>query len=300
MITVLKTAVEAAKWQTRPSPGPQAKVTSGVVRGRGVATSLRGGTYNAAVAEVEVDRESGKIRVDHVTVTQDNGMTINPRALKLGIEANIVQTVSRALIEEVTFDRSNVTSSRLGRLPDHPLHGSAERRRDPDRTARHARHRLRRAVLQPDRPCHRERGLRRHRRPPTQPADVARSSQSRSRRGVIMQYAIRKRAKVAREVCALEAADAAFVSGRLRRDRLAALSVSWLRGLFRRQAPLVRSSRRNGVRAPLPRTFWGDLPWHYVRSPLSDDRLGFGAGLCSFRSDGRRRSPADPRRLAGP
>ena len=45
-----------------------------------------------------------------MTVTQDNGMTINPRALKLGIEANVVQTVSRALIEEVTFDRSNVTS----------------------------------------------------------------------------------------------------------------------------------------------------------------------------------------------
>lgn len=43
-------------------------------------------------------------------VVQDNGMTINPRALKLGIEANVVQTVSRALIEEVTFDRSNVTS----------------------------------------------------------------------------------------------------------------------------------------------------------------------------------------------
>ena len=37
-------------------------------------------------------------------------MTINPRALKLGIEANVVQTVSRALYEEVEFDRSNVTS----------------------------------------------------------------------------------------------------------------------------------------------------------------------------------------------
>ena len=43
-------------------------------------------------------------------VAQDNGMTINPRALKLGIEANVVQTVSRALYEEVEFDRSNVTS----------------------------------------------------------------------------------------------------------------------------------------------------------------------------------------------
>ena len=70
-----------------------------VARGRGVATSLRGGTYNAAVADVEVDRESGQIRVDHIIVSQDNGMTINPRALKLGIEADVVQTVSRALYE---------------------------------------------------------------------------------------------------------------------------------------------------------------------------------------------------------
>ena len=110
MIAVLKAAARAAKWETRPSPRPNAHAASGVARGRGVATSLRGGTYNAAVAEVEVDRETGKIRVDHMIMVQDNGMTINPRALKLGIEANVVQTVSRALIEEVRFDRSNVTS----------------------------------------------------------------------------------------------------------------------------------------------------------------------------------------------
>jgi nicotinate dehydrogenase subunit B len=110
MVAVLKAAARAAKWQKRPSPGPGAQGDSAIARGRGVATSLRGGTYNAAVAEVEVDRKSGRIRVEHVTVTQDNGMTINPRALKLGIEANVVQTVSRALIEEVIFDRSNVTS----------------------------------------------------------------------------------------------------------------------------------------------------------------------------------------------
>jgi CO/xanthine dehydrogenase Mo-binding subunit len=110
MIAVLETAARAAKWETRPSPRPGARAASGVARGRGVATSLRGGTYNAAVVEVEVDRKSGKIRVEHVVMVQDNGLTINPRALKLGIEANVVQTVSRALMEEVTFDRSNVTS----------------------------------------------------------------------------------------------------------------------------------------------------------------------------------------------
>lgn len=110
MIAVLKAAAHAANWETRPSPRRDARAGTGVARGRGVATSLRGGTYNAGVAEVEVDRETGKIRVERMIMVQDNGMTINPRALKLGIEANVVQTVSRALIEEVTFDRSNVTS----------------------------------------------------------------------------------------------------------------------------------------------------------------------------------------------
>jgi CO/xanthine dehydrogenase Mo-binding subunit len=81
-----------------------------VARGRGVATSLRGGTYNAAVAEVEVNRKSGRVRVTHIVVAQDNGLTINPRAVKLGIEAGVVQTVGRTLHEQVTFNRSNVTS----------------------------------------------------------------------------------------------------------------------------------------------------------------------------------------------
>jgi CO/xanthine dehydrogenase Mo-binding subunit len=110
MIAVLNATTRAAKWQTRSSPGPQARATSDVVRGRGVATSLRGGTYNAAVAEVEVNRKSGRVKVTHIVVAQDNGLTINPRAVKLGIEAGVVQTVSRTLHEQVTFDRSNVTS----------------------------------------------------------------------------------------------------------------------------------------------------------------------------------------------
>ena len=180
MIAVLQAAARAAKWETRPSPRPNAHEASGVARGRGVATSLRGGTYNAGVAEVEVDRETGKIHVDHMIIVQDNGLTINPRALKLGIEANVVQTVSRALLEEVTFNRSNVTSFDWDDYPiirfteaptvdvisiDQPnlrATGSGE----PPATRR---------------PRDRQRCLRRHRRPPPQPADDTRPGQSGSR-----------------------------------------------------------------------------------------------------------------------
>ena len=77
---------------------------------RGIAGSLRGGTYNAEVVEVVVDRDTGQVTVTKIWVVQDNGLTINPRAVILGAEAGVVQTVSRTLLEEVTFNRSTITS----------------------------------------------------------------------------------------------------------------------------------------------------------------------------------------------
>ena len=67
-------------------------------------------TYVAGVAEVEVNRRSGAIRVTRFFVTHDCGQIINPDAVTAQIEGNIVATVSRVLKEELTFDRSAVTS----------------------------------------------------------------------------------------------------------------------------------------------------------------------------------------------
>src|SRR5205085_3492859 len=41
--------------------------------------ALRNGAYNAAVAEVAVNRATGKVRVTRFMIGQDNGLTINPR-----------------------------------------------------------------------------------------------------------------------------------------------------------------------------------------------------------------------------
>src|SRR5207253_406403 len=67
-------------------------------------------TYVAIVAEVEIDRTTGKIWAKKFTVAHDCGLVINPEGLKHTIEGNIVQGTSRTLWEEVKFDSKNVTS----------------------------------------------------------------------------------------------------------------------------------------------------------------------------------------------
>ena len=64
-----------------------------------VATSL----------DLTVDRESGAIKVGRVVVAHDCGLVINP-GLKNQVEGNVVQSLSRTLHEEVTFDTARVTS----------------------------------------------------------------------------------------------------------------------------------------------------------------------------------------------
>jgi len=109
-LETLNRAAALAKWDTRPSP--RKEQSGDVVRGRGV-TYVKyelARTYVAAVAEVEVDRKSGEIRVPRFFIAHDCGQIINPDGLKNQLEGNIIQTVSRTLLEEIKFDRAMVTS----------------------------------------------------------------------------------------------------------------------------------------------------------------------------------------------
>jgi CO/xanthine dehydrogenase Mo-binding subunit len=107
-IAVVKAAAERAGWQARPSPRHDQTETK--VSGRGMAYAQRNGTRVAVVAEVDIDRSSGKIWARKFTVAHDCGQIINPDGLRHTIEGNIVQGVSRTLWEEVKFDGKNVTS----------------------------------------------------------------------------------------------------------------------------------------------------------------------------------------------
>ena len=108
-LEVLERLIKLSNWQKRPSPQKQ---SGNVLRGRGMSyvkyELVR--TYIGAVADVEVDRSSGAIKVSKIYLTHDCGQIINPDGLRNQIDGNILQTVSRTLKEEVKFDRSRVTS----------------------------------------------------------------------------------------------------------------------------------------------------------------------------------------------
>jgi CO/xanthine dehydrogenase Mo-binding subunit len=106
-IAVVKAAAEKFGWEKRPSPQRQSGVK---VMGRGIAYAQRGGTRIAVIAEVEVDRSSGKIRAPRFVVAHDCGQIVNPDGLAKCIEGNIVQGISRTLWEEVKFSDKNVTT----------------------------------------------------------------------------------------------------------------------------------------------------------------------------------------------
>jgi nicotinate dehydrogenase subunit B len=109
---VLKEVAKTSGWRSRPSPNPDATSNARIARGRGVAlVSSQKGTYVATVAEVAVDRQTGNVRVEKMTVAVDAGLIINPSGMRAQVEGATLFATSRTLKEAVTFDRARVTSS---------------------------------------------------------------------------------------------------------------------------------------------------------------------------------------------
>ena len=111
LIDVVNAAAKAAKWEARPSPKPAIRKT-GIATGRGVACVLYEGNngYCALVADVEVNQDTGKVTVKRFVAAQDCGPITNPDGLKNQLEGGVMQGMSRALSEEVTWDQAKITS----------------------------------------------------------------------------------------------------------------------------------------------------------------------------------------------
>jgi CO/xanthine dehydrogenase Mo-binding subunit len=123
---VIERLARLMPWSPRPSP--RSATPQRLASGRGMAYIhyKHSETFVAIGMEVEVDRGSGEIRVQRVACVHDCGLMINPDTVRAQVEGNILQTLSRTLLEETTFDASRVTSVdwasyRLLRYPDVPV-----------------------------------------------------------------------------------------------------------------------------------------------------------------------------------
>lgn len=94
LINVLNAVAEKFGWSKAPAP-------SG--RGFGIACGLDAGTYVAHMAEVAVDRQSGKVTVKRVVCAQDMGIVINPDGATMQMEGCITMGLGYALSEDIRF-----------------------------------------------------------------------------------------------------------------------------------------------------------------------------------------------------
>jgi len=105
---VLDAAVKAANWT--PRRAASTKSDAKIVTGRGIGLGTHLVSYGGAVAEIEVNKETGKVVAKHMYGAIDAGLTVNPAFVENQISGQLVQTASRMLKEEVTLSTTNVTS----------------------------------------------------------------------------------------------------------------------------------------------------------------------------------------------
>ena len=105
---VLEAAAKAADW--KPRVMGSALADREIVTGRGLGLGTHHVSYGAAVADIEVNRRTGVITVKKLYGALDAGLVINPGLVENQIVGQMIQSVSRILKEEVTFDAKGVTS----------------------------------------------------------------------------------------------------------------------------------------------------------------------------------------------
>jgi CO/xanthine dehydrogenase Mo-binding subunit len=101
---VIEAVARAAAWK----PGEKGDGRRG--RGIGYARYKTVATYNAVIAEVEVNRTTGIVKVPRIWTSADAGQIINPDGLTNQIEGGVIQSMSWTLHEHVRFDRNGILS----------------------------------------------------------------------------------------------------------------------------------------------------------------------------------------------
>jgi nicotinate dehydrogenase subunit B len=121
-VDLVNAVAERAGWKPRPV---REEKEGDVVHGRGFAYALYvhskfpgyGAAWSAWIADVAVNKTTGDVSVTRVVAGQDSGLMINPEGVRHQIEGNVIQSTSRALMEEVSFDRTSVATREWGAYP---------------------------------------------------------------------------------------------------------------------------------------------------------------------------------------
>ena len=108
---VLDAAAKAANWTPKRAAQAAPKRTGAtIVTGRGIGLGTHLQSWGGAVADIEVNTGTGQVVVKHLYAAIDAGLVVNPAIVESQIRGQLVQTASRMLHEEVTFDTTGVTS----------------------------------------------------------------------------------------------------------------------------------------------------------------------------------------------
>jgi isoquinoline 1-oxidoreductase beta subunit len=103
---VIRTVAEMSDWNRKRKD-----------RGLGIAFADYHGTLSAGVAEVSLDRKTGKIKVHQYWVAVDPGLAIQPINVLAQLEGAVVYGLSLALIEELTIRNGAVVQSNFNDYP---------------------------------------------------------------------------------------------------------------------------------------------------------------------------------------
>jgi CO/xanthine dehydrogenase Mo-binding subunit len=101
MIACLKAVVE--KFGYKPAKSPSG-------RGIGVAVGTDAGTWVAQIAEVKIDKSTGKVQLVRIVCAQDMGLCVNPQGALIQMEGCEMMGLGFTFSEEVLFEGGKVNN----------------------------------------------------------------------------------------------------------------------------------------------------------------------------------------------
>jgi len=107
-LSVMDAATIAAGWQPKVAASNLGSGT--VVTGRGFGFGTFASSQVALVADVEVNKKTGKMVAKHVFIAQNNGITMSPSLVTNQMSGALIQGLSRAMWEAPSWNAERVTS----------------------------------------------------------------------------------------------------------------------------------------------------------------------------------------------